>query len=49
MLIGIDVAKAELVVAGRPSGDRWTVTNDEGGGRTLVDRLRRDAPETDRA
>ena len=45
MLIGIDVAKAELVVAGRPSGERWTVTNDERGVRTLVDRLRREAPE----
>lgn len=45
MLIGIDVAKAELVVAARPSGDRWTVANDERGVRTLVDRLQRDTPE----
>jgi transposase len=45
MLVGIDVAKAELAVAARPSGERWTVTNDESGVRTLVDRLRRDAPE----
>ena len=45
MLIGIDVAKAELVVAVRPSGERWTVANDERGVRTLVERFRRDAPE----
>ena len=45
MLIGIDVAKAELVVAARPSGERWTVANDERGGRTLVERLRVEAPE----
>src|SRR5689334_6665922 len=45
MLIGIDVAKAELVIAARPSGERWTVANDERGVRTLVERLRRDAPE----
>jgi transposase len=45
MLIGVDVAKAELVVAARPSGERWTVANDERGVRTLVERLRRDAPE----
>jgi transposase len=45
MLIGVDVAKAELVIAARPSGERWTVANDERGIRTLVERLRRDAPE----
>ncbi len=45
MLIGIDVAKAELVVAARPSGERWTVANDERGVRTLVERLRAEAPE----
>lgn len=45
MLIGIDVAKAELVVAARPSGERWTVANDERGIRTLVDRLRGQPPE----
>ena len=42
MLVGIDVAKAELVVATRPTGERWTVDNDERGVRTLVERLRRD-------
>ena len=45
MLVGIDVSKAELVVAARPSGERWTVANDERGVRTLVERLTRDAPE----
>src|SRR5712691_3148900 len=42
--VGIDVAKAELVVAIRPSGDRWTVANDEAGIQTLLKRLRRHAP-----
>lgn len=45
MQIGIDVAKAELVIAARPSGERWTVANDERGVRTLVDRLRGEAVE----
>jgi transposase len=45
MLIGIDVAKAELVVAARPSGERWTVANDARGVETLVARLGREAPE----
>ena len=45
MLIGIDVAKAELVIAARPSGERWTVANDERGVKTLVDRLRRETLE----
>jgi transposase len=44
-LVGIDVAKAELVVATRPGGERWTVSNDERGVRTLVERLRRDGVE----
>jgi transposase len=45
MLVGIDVAKAELVVGTRPAGERWTVANDEGGVRTLLERLTRDQPE----
>jgi transposase len=45
MLVGIDVAKAELVVGTRPAAERWTVENDERGVRTLVERLTRDAPE----
>lgn len=45
MLIGIDVAKAELVVASRPSGEVWTVPNDDLGVRALVERLRPLKPE----
>jgi transposase len=48
MLIGIDVAKAELVVAARPSGERWTVANDERGIRTLVERLKREMLQAER-
>jgi transposase len=45
MFVGIDVAKAELMVGARPSGDRWTGANAERGVRTLVDRVRAGAPE----
>ncbi len=38
--VGIDVAKAELVVAARPTGETWTTANDGTGIRTLLDRLR---------
>ena len=44
MFVGIDVAKAEVVVGVRPTGQRWTVANDERGVRTLVDRLQTDRP-----
>jgi transposase len=37
--IGIDVAKAQVDIALRPSGERWTVPNDTSGGTMLVDRL----------
>ena len=37
--IGIDVAKAQLDIAVRPSGERWQVTNDPEGCAALVDRL----------
>src|SRR5262245_36325331 len=37
--VGIDVAKAQLAMAGRPSGERWAVPNDAGGVVTLVERL----------
>jgi transposase len=37
--IGIDVAKAELVVAARPDGARWTVPNEDAGIRALAQRL----------
>jgi len=39
MFVGVDVAKAELVVAVRPSGEMWSVTNDEAGHRALLTRL----------
>jgi transposase len=45
MLVGIDVAKAELVIGTRPMAERWTVENDERGVRTLVERLRRDGAQ----
>src|SRR5258706_14368177 len=35
---GIDVAKAPLDLAVRPSGERWAVSNDAGGVVTLVER-----------
>jgi transposase len=37
--IGIDVAKAQLDIAIRPSGERWAVPNDAGDIMTLVERL----------
>ena len=37
--VGIDVAKAQLDVAVRPSGDRWEVPHDEAGVRQMVSRL----------
>jgi transposase len=42
--VGIDVAKTELVIRIRPSGDRWTVANDGAGIQALVKRLDRHAP-----
>ncbi|BDG03601.1 IS110 family RNA-guided transposase [Anaeromyxobacter oryzae] len=38
--VGIDVSKARLDVAVRPSGEVWAVTNDEAGFATLVERLK---------
>ena len=37
---GVDVAKARLVVAVRPSGEVWSEANDEAGITALVTRLR---------
>jgi transposase len=42
--VGIDVSKAQLDVAVRPSGDTWTVAHDEAGLSALVARLRTLAP-----
>jgi len=44
MFVGIDVAKAELVVSIVPAMERFTVANDERGVRSLVERLRAVAP-----
>lgn len=44
MFVGIDVAKAELVVSVRPTDERWIVANDERGVRTLVERLQTPRP-----
>ena len=38
--VGIDVAKAQLDVAVRPTGDRWEVSHDEAGVRQLGSRLK---------
>jgi transposase len=45
MFVGIDVAKAELVISVLPVGERFTVATDERGIRTLVDRLRATSPQ----
>jgi transposase len=37
--VGIDVANAQLDIALRPTGERWTVTNDDVGMAALVARL----------
>jgi transposase len=38
-VVGIDVAKAQLDMALRPTGERWAVANDEAGMAALVARL----------
>ena len=38
--VGIDVAKAKVDVAVRPTDDKWEVPNDNAGIRQLVSRLR---------
>lgn len=43
-VVGIDVAKAELVVAVRPGGEGWSVRNDEAGRGRLRERLQQLAP-----
>jgi transposase len=45
VFVGIDVAKAQLDIALRPTGERWAVTNDEPGIATLVTRLQEIAPQ----
>lgn len=45
MFVGIDVAKAEVVVAVAPHGETWTSATTAAGLRTLATRLRRLAPQ----
>ena len=45
MFVGIDVAKAEVVVSVMPAHERFSVANDERGMRTLVARLRSMPPQ----
>lgn len=44
MFVGIDVAKAELVVSTVPTAERFAVMNDERGVQSLVERLRAIGP-----
>src|SRR5262245_16140543 len=45
VLVGIDVANAQLDMALRPIGTRWTVSNDDGGIADLVARLQGIGPQ----
>jgi transposase len=45
VFVGIDVAKAELVVAVRPTGEQWTAPNDPTAWPPLVARLQALAPQ----
>jgi transposase len=45
VFVGIDVAKAQLDIALRPTGERWAVTNDDTGIAALVTRLQQIAPQ----
>src|SRR5262249_48710293 len=40
VFVGVDVGKAELAIALSPSGESWSVANDETGIRSLEERLR---------
>ena len=45
VFVGIDVAKAQLDMALRPTGERWAVTNDDAGIAALVTRLQEITPQ----
>ena len=45
VFVGIDVAKAQLDIALRPTGTRWAVTNDDAGIASLVPQLQEIAPQ----
>ena len=44
VFVGLDVAKATLDIALRPSGEQWSVPNDEAGVAALLERLRPQSP-----
>ena len=44
IFVGIDIAKADFVVACRPDGTAWTATNDPEGITATVDRVHGLAP-----
>ena len=44
VFVGLDVAKATLDVALRPSAEQWSVPNDEAGVAALLERLRPQSP-----
>jgi transposase len=44
MFVGIDVAKAELVVVVRPSSESWVIANDDAGVKRLAAQLSNSAP-----
>ena len=44
VFVGVDVAKTELVTGLRPTGETWTVSNDETGIQELLQRLRPHRP-----
>ncbi len=44
LYVGVDVSKARLDIAARPSGETWRVVNDEEGIEALLDRLREMRP-----
>jgi transposase len=47
VFVGINVAKAQLDIAVRPTGTRWSAPNDEAGIALLVTQLQALAPTLD--
>lgn len=48
VFVGLDVAKASLDLAVRPTGETWSVANEEAGVAQLVTRLRTPRAHADR-
>jgi transposase len=44
VFVGLDIAKANIEIVVRPTGETWTITNDDAGVGQLVSRLRPLAP-----